>query len=445
MFISARSASLVGCLLAAAGTTVGQATQRAAFVANNGNVEGSVAAYTFDPSGVPVFVGKYVTGAGSGSPGNNAYAISLTPSGEYLITTHATAASVNEQISMFRVNADATLTPVGTFQTPDSPLGAAWVTDTLLAVTLTKTSAANKVIMYRFDEQAMSLTEIERYDTGNFSSYLAVHPSREYVYVQDSPLFGGGYTIRTFRVEASGELTEIGMAFTDPTYALGMGVTPDGRRVYAGGGISNGGNAVVGLDILPDGTLSMNWSGPWISPGSSPSPKQAVATPDGAYLFVGHGSSAAVRSFAIDAATGSLTDTGFAFDVGGTGDLGGVAVLGEWVLFTRKYSGSSTGPSGLFSFTVQPDGSFTPNGGVVGSQGSLPQYIAAWDPTGAICYANCDDSTAAPVLNVADFTCFLQRFAAGESYANCDGSTEPPLLNVADFTCFLQRFAAGCP
>jgi hypothetical protein len=61
------------------------------------------------------------------------------------------------------------------------------------------------------------------------------------------------------------------------------------------------------------------------------------------------------------------------------------------------------------------------------------------------CYANCDQSTAAPVLNVADFTCFLQRFAAGDNYANCDQSTAPPVLNVADFTCFLQRFAAGCP
>ena len=61
------------------------------------------------------------------------------------------------------------------------------------------------------------------------------------------------------------------------------------------------------------------------------------------------------------------------------------------------------------------------------------------------CFANCDASTAAPVLNVADFTCFLQKFAAGDSYANCDESTAEPVLNVADFTCFLQRFAAGCP
>jgi hypothetical protein len=61
------------------------------------------------------------------------------------------------------------------------------------------------------------------------------------------------------------------------------------------------------------------------------------------------------------------------------------------------------------------------------------------------CYANCDGSTQAPVLNVADFSCFLGKFAAGDPYANCDGSTQAPVLNVADFTCFLAKFAAGCP
>jgi hypothetical protein len=63
----------------------------------------------------------------------------------------------------------------------------------------------------------------------------------------------------------------------------------------------------------------------------------------------------------------------------------------------------------------------------------------------AVCYANCDGSAAAPVLNIADFSCFLQKYAAGDAYANCDQSVTPPVLNIADFTCFLQKFAAGCP
>ena len=60
------------------------------------------------------------------------------------------------------------------------------------------------------------------------------------------------------------------------------------------------------------------------------------------------------------------------------------------------------------------------------------------------CYANCDGSTLAPILNVNDFLCFNNRFQSGDTYANCDGSTLPPVLNVNDFLCFNNSFAAGC-
>jgi hypothetical protein len=69
------------------------------------------------------------------------------------------------------------------------------------------------------------------------------------------------------------------------------------------------------------------------------------------------------------------------------------------------------------------------------------------------CYANCDQSTVAPVLNVDDFTCFINEFASAQGlphqqqvshYANCDGSTVAPALNVDDFTCFINAFAEGC-
>jgi len=61
------------------------------------------------------------------------------------------------------------------------------------------------------------------------------------------------------------------------------------------------------------------------------------------------------------------------------------------------------------------------------------------------CYANCDASTLAPVLNVTDFICFLNRFAAADTWANCDASTNPPVLNVNDFVCFNNAFVGGCP
>jgi hypothetical protein len=70
------------------------------------------------------------------------------------------------------------------------------------------------------------------------------------------------------------------------------------------------------------------------------------------------------------------------------------------------------------------------------------------------CYANCDHSTTPPILNVEDFTCFINEFAAASSltpaqqivhYANCDHSTTQPVLNVEDFICFINEFAQGCP
>jgi hypothetical protein len=70
------------------------------------------------------------------------------------------------------------------------------------------------------------------------------------------------------------------------------------------------------------------------------------------------------------------------------------------------------------------------------------------------CYANCDLSTTAPVLNIDDFTCFINQFALAQNlpheqqvphYANCDGSQTAPALNIDDFTCFINQFALGCP
>jgi hypothetical protein len=60
------------------------------------------------------------------------------------------------------------------------------------------------------------------------------------------------------------------------------------------------------------------------------------------------------------------------------------------------------------------------------------------------CYANCDLSTATPILSANDFQCFLNSYAAQDPWANCDGSTTAPLFTANDFQCFLNVYAAGC-
>ena len=99
---------------------------------------------------------------------------------------------------------------------------------------------------------------------------------------------------------------------------------------------------------------------------------------------------------------------------------------------------ATAGPLTLSMTLGQPDA-----GRMTG--GTLVLYTGYWSAAAPPCYGNCDGSAVPPILNVADFSCFLNRYAAGDPYANCDGSTTPPILNVADFSCFLNAFAAGCP
>jgi outer membrane protein assembly factor BamB len=62
------------------------------------------------------------------------------------------------------------------------------------------------------------------------------------------------------------------------------------------------------------------------------------------------------------------------------------------------------------------------------------------------CYADCDQSTGAGVLDVFDFLCFQNSFVAGEPYAcDCDTSTGNRVCDVFDFLCFQDAFVAGCP
>lgn len=431
-------ASIVA-LLAVSGAAFGQSSQRAAFVANNGNVEGSISSFTFSPTGAPVFVAKTVTGSGSGSAGNNAYGIALSPDGRHLATTHATAASVVEQVSMFRVNADATLSSIGTFTTPDSPLDAVWIRNDVLAITRTNTSLADLVYVYRFDPAppGPSLTQIDVEDAGNFTAYVELSPDGQWLVAADST----GLTLRSYHVEIDGTLTPGAVTGTG-TYVLDPGFSRNGLRLYGGGGISGGSEAIPGFDFNPvDGSFTPLAGSPFVSSPLNSSPKLAVATTDGRFMLVGHGSSSEVRTFLIDPTTGALTDTGFAFDVGIQGDLGDVAVLGDLVLVTDSFSGVN---SGLYSFRINTDGSFSMNGGLVNTQGTTPRTIAAWDPPAATCYPNCDQSTGTPVLTGNDFSCFLNAFAASLSYANCDGSTVEPVLTANDFQCFLTSYAGGC-
>jgi hypothetical protein len=126
----------------------------------------------------------------------------------------------------------------------------------------------------------------------------------------------------------------------------------------------------------------------------------------------------------------------------------GVDALGR--LF---YSNGEFGVSTVHSFNADltlrwsvPVSNVNIGAPAIGQSGTLivagTNLITAYRTAAAVCYANCDGSTAAPILTANDFTCFLNAYANGQSYANCDGVGG---LTANDFACFLNAYAVGCP
>src|SRR5262249_50129402 len=94
----------------------------------------------------------------------------------------------------------------------------------------------------------------------------------------------------------------------------------------------------------------------------------------------------------------------------------------------------NTDPRGPSLF-VWASGAGTVGGGMMGGEDF--QWVGCPN-----CYANCDNSSAEPRLNVLHFVCFLNKLAARDPYAT---RTVDAPIDVNDFICFLNKFAAGCP
>lgn len=100
----------------------------------------------------------------------------------------------------------------------------------------------------------------------------------------------------------------------------------------------------------------------------------------------------------------------------------------------------------LTGWTLEDARALSANGSaVVGTgrfNGAERAFLLSGLPVTTPCPANCDGSTAAPILTPADFTCFLAKYRAGDASADCDSSGT---FSPADFTCFLARYRGGCP
>jgi hypothetical protein len=133
-----------------------------------------------------------------------------------------------------------------------------------------------------------------------------------------------------------------------------------------------------------------------------------------------------------------------ALDPGRRQRSAGVSVASRWPTLVDggRISGATTPALTVSAATIGDSGQYAV---VVSNACNTITSPGAYVDVRPECYANCDGSTTSPILNVNDFVCFLNEFAAGHLYADCDHSTPPPILDVNDFVCFQVRFAQGCP
>ncbi len=406
-------AAVLACVAASATIAAGQSNERAAFVVNDGNNEGSVTSYLIDEDGSVEFVQKLVTGEGPGFDyGTNATAVSITPNGKFLAIGHASGDPPpgdppGRRVTIVQVHHDATMSMYMDFLTDPTPNSVQWIDDEYLVVTKSNFSQGSELIMYHVDVDDEVVTEIDRKATGVFMDSIALHPTGDYLFAETT---WGDYTLQAFRINADRTLT-LKDSVDSSSFVLGLSVTPDGSRVYGGGGISA--DAVTGFDFDPEtGGLSELSNSPYPSPGDGP--RQAVISPDGSTLVAGHGGDATIHTYLIDEPTGDLTLTGYTFDAGFQANLRDMQVHEDLLLVPAR-GVTSSDPQGLATFAFLPDGSLEMKGDFVDSQGINPDGVVGWSPL--MCPA---DLTGDGVVGGADLGTLLA------SWGTCPDPDECP-------------------
>jgi len=411
-----------------------QSTVPAVFCANNGNLEGSVSAFTVNPDGTLAFVNRVITGSrpniNDPCSGCNSYEISLTPSGRYLATIHP--AGADDGVSIYQVAGNASISLVRHQLLDfnhDGPLDVEWLNNDYLAVAASQ-SSPDVIDVYQFDPSGPSLTRVNSVSVGtNGLGYLARHPNGKFLYANDS----SAKLVRAYEIGPGGSLTLIDSEASGTPFPLELAVSADGLWLYAGCGISDGGNKIVAMSIAQDGTLTLLAGSPFTSPTTSTF--NVHVSDDNAYLIVGHSTSGQVHTFTIDQGTGVPTATGNFFDVGLQGEGQDVRTLGDYLFIVDNFNG----PTGVYSFTLGAGGTLTQNGPLTSTQGIAPRSLATWIPCPTVGDLNCDCR-----VNLGDVDplvlALLDPAAYASAYPLCDinqadlnGDTLEDGLDVASF------------
>ena len=402
------------------------------FLAHYYSLGGTVASYTINPDGT-------LTLKDNEPAGTWCDALAISPDGGMLAVGNGAGtsdgSSTLDRLFFLSVGADGSMSYVNDIWVPTSPLQLQWFDDDTLI--LGQSDLSNSMlIVYDVDRENGTVTQTDIEATGGFATSVILNDDRTKLYVNDSL----GNVVRRYDVNPDGTLA-FEAAVGVPIFPIDLTLSPDGSELYFAGGISSNADKVAGYSVLNEAQFIKPLpNSPYISPGDSP--KSVTFNADGSFAYIGHGTDATVRAFAVDDEDGSLTPTGYSFDVGSQGTLGEVAAYADF-LFLADDSTVSDGISGVYSFLINDDGSLTQadfkTAATVRPEGDL----IVWAPSTAPCAADVNaDGAASP----ADFTAWLTCFNSPKSAPFCanadvngDGTIDP-----ADFTAWLSAFNAGC-
>jgi 6-phosphogluconolactonase (cycloisomerase 2 family) len=424
------------------------------YVANNGNLEGSVTSYRAQlSSGFPALwtlttVDRVVTGSRTSlsqpCPGCNTAALAVSPDGSLLASTHASG-SPTEQLTIYELDGEGGMSVAATLSVPDTSLDLVWV-DTdfddsvshLLAPMVL--GSVSEVRLYRFDRGTQTLSLAATAPAGQFSTSVQEWNGR--IYANDS--FGNAIRVYEYDLTPGSESLTLVQTQPSPVFGVHLLATYDdlssGGFLYATGGISGGGDKIAGFAI--DGVTGLLTPLPslFTSAGASPSLLSC-----GGYdqIYVGHGTDATVRRFGINRTTGALTQTNDVFDVGLQGSIGGMAAAYDCAFAGLLVTDDTSTLDGLVGlYTLAPD--LSPAGatvaGPVASGGIAPSDIAVVRPRFNFdCPA---DVNGDGLLDFGDIALFIEFWNAGSCLADLDGCGT---VDFGDVSAFLRSFTDGCP
>lgn len=287
------------------------------------------------------------------------------------------------------------------------------------------------------------------------SAFLTAHASAQ--------LFGITAAGTVVRIDtATGAGTVIGASGVDCNAATGDSL----GRILVGGGASAAADQIWSIDPATGaGSVLLNTTG---RPAGYGIRGMAMGPANALYVVLSQSSTSAIDTLAsINMTTGVYTVIGptnradiqsLAFSPSGTLYAVGIIAGGSLYQLSTTTGAATTIGGGSFAGDDQaleflPDGTalacraglrsvnlLTGATTLIGASGQTDIRGLAFIGAPA-CYANCDGSTASPLLTANDFSCFLNRFVSNDSYANCDGVGG---LTANDFQCYLAAYVVGC-